>query len=459
LSVDKDLRAAIAVTRFGLGAAPGEIAAARSDPQAFLAAQIRSGGAPSLATEPVGARMARLYAYRDERRDAKAGEADKLGPAKAAAKAIRQTAISDFQAIADLGASTPQSFAERWALFWANHFTVSANKLDAASLVGPFQAEAIRPHVFGRFADLLIATSSHPAMLIYLDQARSIGPDSAAASRAAGKGRSAGLNENLAREIMELHTLGLEAGYSQADVTEFARAMTGWSVAGPKDAGAAPGAYLFREGAHEPGARTILGKRYAEGGRDQALQAMRDFAASPHTAHHLAGKIARHFVADDPPPALVDRLAQAYRKSDGDLAEIALALVRAPEAWDSELAKFKTPYEFLASSWRAAGAAPGDIAPEAAALTAMGQKPLCAPSPKGWPEEAGAWASPDGVVRRMAWSEAFAGRTIAQANPRQIAQNALGARLSGRAAQAIARAETRQEGLAILLMSPEFQRR
>ena len=175
---------------------------------------------------------------------------------------IRQGAGADFLARVRLGATTDAGFRERWALFWANHFTVSAQKLVTANLVGPFEQEAIRPHVFGRFEDLLVASSSHPAMLLYLDQAQSIGPDSplGAAGRSWFGKKPSGLNENLAREIMELHTVGVEAGYSQADVTEFARAMTGWSIGGFRNAPGAQGRFLFREEAHEPGARMVMGK-------------------------------------------------------------------------------------------------------------------------------------------------------------------------------------------------------
>jgi uncharacterized protein (DUF1800 family) len=327
-----------------------------------------------------------------------------------------------------------------------------------ATLIGPFEQEAIRPHAFGRFEDMLVASSSHPAMLLYLDQAESRGPDSKAERFLERMGKPGGLNENLAREIMELHSVGVEAGYSQADVTEFARAMTGWSIGGLKD-GDRTGTFLFRDNLHEPGPRLIMGKRYPEAGYDQARWVMRDLAASPHTAHHLAVKIARHFVADDPPPALVARLEAAYLGSKGDLAVVAETLVKSPETWTPQPAKFKTPYEFMVSAWRATGAAPDDTASAVQAMTAMGQRPFAAPSPKGWPEESDAWCAPDGLVKRMAWSETFAARAVGESDPMQLASAALGARLSPLAAKTIGRAETRAEGLSILLMSPEFQRR
>jgi uncharacterized protein (DUF1800 family) len=455
-----DLEASIAATRFGLGARPGEIALARSDPRGFLVAQISPGGGdqPQSGAPGSGQRLAELRGYQQQRKLARQDGDPKSDPVKMAAKLLRDDAGVDFLARARLAAGTQYGFRERWTLFWANHFTVSAVKFDTATLVGPFEQEVIRPHAFGRFEDMLTASSSHPAMLLYLDQAQSVGPNSFLAQRASRNGRGPGLNENLAREILELHTIGVDAGYSQSDVTEFARAMTGWSL-GRLDHPEEPQGFMFRPFAHEPGARNIMGRRYAEDDQAQARAVMADLAASPHTARHLAGKIARHFVSDDPPAALVERLSQAYMSSHGQLDVVARSLLNSPEAWAPAPAKFKTPYEFLVSSWRVVDTPPADIAPVAQVMTAMGQRPFSAPSPKGWPEEAGAWCAPDAIVKRMAWSESFAAKSIGQSEPTVLAENALGARLTPLAAQTIARAETRSEGLSVLLMSPEFQRR
>jgi len=296
-------------------------------------------------------------------------------------------------------------------------------------------------------------------MLVYLDQPRSIGPNSLAGARRAEAGKTAGLNENLAREILELHTVGIDAGYTQADVTEFARALTGWSIGLPDDPRGGAGQFVFRPGAHQPGSRTILGKRYDEDGEAQARAVLRDLAANTRTARHLATKIARHFVADDPPPSLVARLEASWRGSGGRLDAVAKALITAPETWAHPPSKFKTPYEFLVSAWRAAGTAPVGVADFAPALAAMGQKPFSAPWPKGWADETDAWCAPDAVIKRMDWSETFAARAIGDRDPAQLAQAALGARLTPLSAKTIAGAETRAEGLSILLMSPEFQRR
>ena len=461
MALDRDLAAAIAVTRFGLGAKPGELSAARGDPQGWLTAQIRPAlGAdqPQAGPATSAQRLIEFRGYQQERKAAKQS-GQTFDPVKFAGRLIRQDTGADFLARLKLAAATDAGFRERWALFWCNHFTVAATKLQTATLVGPFEQEAIRPHVFGRFEDMLVASSSHPGMLLYLDQARSVGPDTLAAMRLSGGGKQAGLNDNLAREILELHTVGVDAGYTQADVTEFARAMTGWSLGGPRESDAVAGKFLFRPMAHEGGVRTIMGKQYAQQGVQQALALMKDLAASPHTAHHIAVKLARHFVADDTPPALVARLERSYMATGGDLAEVARTLVSAPEAWSPDAVKFKTPYEFLVSSWRAAAIAPDDVTQVAPILTAMGQKPFSAPSPKGWAEEAEVWCAPDAVIKRMAWAQSLAAQALNGRDPMQLAHDALGARLTPLVATAISRAETREEGLAILLMSPEFQRR
>ncbi|HEY3812030.1 MAG TPA: DUF1800 family protein [Caulobacteraceae bacterium] len=485
------LQAAIAATRFGLGAKPGEIDAATPDPKAWLIAQIRPTGADQPQGQLPNSRdqLLALASYRQDRKEAKAdgvvlpkaakraaaaqtAMADTPGMTAAAPpamspdaerqaamlktelKTVRDEAGDEFLARARLGAATDASFRERWALFWFNHFTVSAVKLESAVVTGPFEREAIRPRVFGRFEDLLVASSTHPAMLLYLDQARSAGPDSLG-----GRTRKLGLNENLAREIMELHTVGADAGYTQADVTEFARALTGWSVGGPKDAVRGfDGRYLYRAAIHEPGGREIMGRNYGDSGEAQARAVLHDLAADPRTAKRISRKLAIHFVADDPPQALVDRLSNAWMKSGGQLDVVARALVEAPEAWDPDARKFKTPYELVVSGYRACGVQPTKMQ-HLAILTALGQKPFSPPSPKGWSDEAADWATSDGVIKRLEWAKGFSAVVGPLVDPVATAKSSLGARLSDRTATAVARAESRPEALALLLMSPEFQRR
>ena len=495
-----DLNAAIAATRFGLGAKAGEIAGAAKDPRAHLKAQIRREGADLFKTdgETSGQRLAEFREYRQQRvaadrqgakaevmQDAAmqdgamkdgAGKAGAADPVKMAQQFIRQNTAGDVLGRVQLATGTDAGFRERWALFWANHFTVSATKVQVATLVGPFENEAIRPHVFGRFADLLGAAETHPAMLLYLDQAQSIGPNSRAAQRQGrgGRGRGAGampaeapqpprrqvgLNENLAREILELHTVGIDGGYAQADVTEFARALTGLGVVGPRDVGAVQ-PVLFRDNTHEPGARTVMGVRYGQDGRAQAGAILTDLAGKPQTARFVCAKLARHFVADDPPPALVTRLEKTWMATGGDLARLAETLIDAPEAWAPQPAKFKTPYEFVVSSYRAVGLTPRALPQVNAVLNGLGQRPFGAPSPKGWPDEAAPWAASDALVKRMQFAQALGasvGPTVQ--DPNALAEATLGARLTPAAATAIRRAESRAEAVALLLMTPEFQRR
>ncbi len=208
-------------------------------------------------------------------------------------------------------------FVERLVWFWSNHFCISADNIIA--MVGPYEREAIRPHVLGRFADLLFAAESHPAMLFYLDNVQSMGVDSIA-----GINRDKGLNENLAREILELHTLGVRSGYSQTDVASFAKVLTGWTWIAPIEP-AHGGEFIFAKRLHEPGEQIVLGKRYAEGAWIK-VAVLADLAHHPATAEHIAQKLARHFVAEEPPPALIDRLAKTFNDSEGDLKEVAKSL-------------------------------------------------------------------------------------------------------------------------------------
>lgn len=451
--------ASVAVTRLGLGARPGEIGRIADDPRGWALSQIRPEGAP----QPAGAlpttdqRMSAFLAYQTLTRQGGGADAEAAREARQSARrAIAEETAEAFLARARHGATTDQGFAERWALFWANALTVSAVKFDSGAFVDPYEREAIRPNVFGRFEDLVVAAEQHPAMLLYLDQARSTGPGSPAGTR-----RRIGLNENLAREMLELHTVGADAGYTQADVTELARALTGWTIPRPQDAPGEP-PFIFRANVHEPGARTVMGKTYPAArrasNRTQGETILRDLARHPATARRLSHRIAGHFVADDPPVALVQRLEAAWTRSDGDLAQVARALIEAPETWSPQPAKIKTPYEFLISAQRALDAPPERIAPLRQALTLLGQPPFAPPSPEGWPDTAEDWAGPDALVKRLNWA-----RSAAQAarlpDPALAARDALGERLSERTRLAVARAESRSEALTLLLMSPEFQRR
>ena len=483
----------IASNRLGLGARPGE--AVVEDPSDWLERQI-SGWKPALTAycgaisdpfSPILATRADLVtslaSYRGPAKR-KGGPADPKNPAsieqeKADRMAARKAAVqfARSQDTLQIGLrvgsaiATDMPFAERLVHFWANHFAVSTDRPEVLGLAGLMEFEAIRPHIFSRFEDMLIAVEQHPAMLLYLDQVQSIGPASQVGQRAAQRGRRAGLNENLGREIMELHTLGVRTGYTQADVTQFAAALTGWSVAGlePGLHGKEIGDFGFSAARHEPGVRKIMGRTYPEGGEDQALAVLANLARSPATARHLATKLARHFVADDPPPGLVAQLEHAYLASDGHLPTVYQALVAAPETWAPGASKFRTPWQWTIAALRALDNPHGRCTSDgggfpladhalSALLVQLGQPVWRPGSPAGYDDIAASWAAPDALLRRV---EA-AGRLAAKAPPsfdaRQAAGQIFGSELSQSTELAIGRAESPRQGLSLLLVCPEMMK-
>ncbi len=397
------------------------------------------------------------------------------------AASFRALVQGDVRARLATAAMSTRPFAERLALFWANHFTVSSAKGSARGIVGTFEREAIRPHIAGTFEALLRAAVLHAGMLRYLDNDNSAGPDSAVVRRLARRPRTAGdptpritgLNENLAREVLELHTLGVSGGgaayggwggYTQADVTAFAAVLTGWRVPLRELAAAAtttPGAPTFRfePNWHQPGTKTVLGKRYAEG--PAALDTLlHDLAVHPSTARFIATKLARHFVADDPPPALVAALAADFSRTGGDLSSLYRALVLAPEAWAQQPAKLKTPEEFVISSARLLQLGDKAFARQADGGAAqLGQRLQAAPSPAGWPDRAEEWLGPDAVWKRVEWATRVAGLWGRQVDARALASASLGPLLQEATRRQIERAADGPQALALLLLAPEFQRR
>src|SRR5215475_551189 len=346
-------------------------------------------------------------------------------------------------------------FAERLVVFWSNHFCISANKGGLARMwAGSFEREAIRPHVLGRFSQMLKAVEKHPAMLFFLDNQQSLGPDSRA-----GINRKRGLNENLAREIIELHTLGVGGGYTQDDVTSLARVITGWTFAGRQGQLGAPGSFAFNANAHQPGPQSVLGKTYEAGGVAQGEAALADMARHPSTAKFIATIFARHFVADHPPPALVARLQGTFVKTDVDLKALALALVDSEEAWKAPLTKMRSPYEFLVATGRLLARVPEDPGLYLNGLNVLGQ-PLWSPAgPNGFPDTNAAWAAPEGMKLRLDIAAQIGGRLGNNIDPRDLLELAVADAASAETRRTIEHAESRQQALALLLMSPEFQRR
>jgi uncharacterized protein (DUF1800 family) len=366
-------------------------------------------------------------------------------------KTYRAEALARLQraVIADCG------FVERLVVFWSNHFCISANKGGLARMwAGSFEREAIRPHVLGRFGDMLKAVEQHPAMLFFLDNQQSLGPESRA-----GQNRKRGLNENLAREIMELHTLGVGGGYSQDDVTSLARIITGWTYAGRQGQLGAPGSFAFNANAHQPGAQRVMGKIYESNGVAQGEAVLADIARHPSTAKFIATKFVRHFVADDPPPALVVRLQKVFGETDGDLRALAIALLDSDEAWQAPLTKVRSPYEFLVATGRLLARIPDDPGRYLGGLNVLGQ-PLWSPAgPNGFPDTNAAWAAPEGMKLRLDVSAQLASRLADSIDPRDLLELVAADAASEETRRTIERAESRRQALALLLMSPEFQRR
>lgn len=470
---------ATALNRFGLGGAADQDPPA--NPRAWLEGQLRSfEPRPAAITALPGSAQAitMLREARDDRRERK-DEARAEAKAEPAAMANQPRGMDrednlpgPFRPLRDayleaagvrlsVALSSQAPFMERLAHFWSNHFAVSIDKAAVLGLAGPFEFEAIRPHLLGRFGQMLNAVERHPAMLLYLDQAESIGPDSPLGSRTARRGKQRGLNENLAREILELHTLGVRTGYSQEDVTEFARALTGWTIGGlakqPALRGPGP-QFWFAAPIHQPGARTIIGKRYAQQGEAQAQAVLDDLAVHPSTARHIAAKLARHFAGDQPAASLIAKLEKTFLSTGGDLPALYRVLIDAPEVWNGP-AKFRTPWDWTIAALRACGikSVPGRSA--ATTLQQLGQAIWKPASPAGYDDIAPSWAGPDALVRRVEVAQRLAQRTSMVIDARKLADKLFPGSLSAATAQAVERAESGEQALALLLCAPEMMRR
>ncbi|CAN5338497.1 DUF1800 family protein [soil metagenome] len=499
--------ALIALNRFGYGArgwAASDFSSAASDPRGFVKAELGRPNAalldaPGLQATPALAQS--VFDYQQDvkqqrqaavksvqamaampgvmpmdakpeskpdtkaemKSDAKAMVSpDAMQPAPAPAKEppkplniIQKTYRAEALARIQRATMTESGFVERLVAFWSNHFCISANKGELARMwAGAFEREAIRPHVLGRFSDMVLAVEQHPAMIFFLDNQQSIGPQSRA-----GQNRKRGLNENLAREIMELHTLGVNGGYTQADVTSLARIITGWSFAGREGRLGPPGTFVFNANAHEPGPQKLLGKVYEDTGIAQGEAALGDIARHPSTVKFIATKFVRHFIADDPPPALVAKLEATFRKSNGDLRAMTLALVDADEAWRAPMTKIRTPYEYLVAAGRMMGRIPEDPQRTLGGLNVLGQ-PLWTPAgPNGFADTNAAWAAPEGIKLRLDIASQISSRIGDSIDPRALLDVVAGDAASTETRQTVERAESRQQALALLLMSPEFQRR
>lgn len=495
----KDIDAALTLWRFGLGAREGDLQAIKDDPRDLLRQEVVECYTPTPVGPALRSSADLLMSLIEYNKEIQA-DRDRPAPvpmpgpqpvATAAGNAMEATrptgGMMDPGAMAAPSSqpdkkATPASkrpylpqqilvaeadarfngtihqpligFGERLAMFWANHFAIATGKGgDVHIMAGAFEREAIRPHVFGRFEDMLLAVESHPAMLYFLDNHQSIGPNSQA-----NKNGKRGLNENLAREIMELHTLGVNGGYDQADVTSLARIITGWTIYRDEKRPGPMGSFVFNSSAHEPGDHPVMGMTYAEDGVEQGRSALSDLARHPATAKHVAFKLVRHFVADEPPASLVRKVAAAYTKTHGDLSAVYKALIDGEEAWNPELSKMRPPLDYVVAMIRATGLRPK---PEQimSTLNALGQ-PFWNPSgPNGFSDVTDGWASSEGLATRIDAASIFAHQASGTTDPREFVKDRLGPLLSAETLQAVARAETKAQGLSIAFLSPEFQRR
>jgi len=433
-----DTRTAQALIRFGLGRRGEE--PLPPDPAAWLHDQLRQPDPARLDPRPSTAAGLEALAF------------DRTNKPPPGQRAVPPLFRAQAQAELANALTTPAPFRERLVWFWTNHFTVSIRG-GCAAVACAFVEEAIRPHVTARFETMLLAVMRHPAMLIYLNNVRSVGPDSPA-----GKRRHLGLNENLARECMELHTVSPAAGYTQADVTNFARVLTGWSINLKSD----PPGFMFRPLAHEPGAITLMGRRFPPG-EAGGIAALRFLANHPSTHRFLATRLAQYFVADSPSPGAIHAIEAALRDTGGNLGAAAAAVVALPAAWQPA-AKLRTPQDYVIATLRML-----DLPPEeqekmnvAGILAGLGQPFLNAPQPDGWSDRAASWAAPEAMMRRIDWAYAVSGRVAAPSSgpdAAELAEANLGPLLSPATLQAVHRAGSRRDAMTLLLSSPEFQRR
>ncbi len=451
-----------AASRFGMGFAHQDLQAAGNDPVGWLRAQLQSAepGPPAPASRTTLADAARaLRALRRRRQgtpesSSATNGADTDGLPDRRRRERRAAVMAQSLERFRHAVLTRAPYRERLVHFWSNHFTVSMRgRPQIAATCLAYENEAIRASLDGHFSAMLRTVVAHPVMLIYLDNAQSVGAESPA-----GRRRGRGANENLAREILELHTLGVDGGYGQADVQALAGMLTGWTVGSERfrGLGAEPGAFAFVPAMHQPGSFRLLGRRYPEDGVDQARAALTDLARHPATARHLATRLVRHFVADDPPADAVETLARVFRETDGHLPSVHAALLDLPQAWDPHRRKLKTPFELLVSAHRALDAPMGPERTVLGPLQLMNHVPFSAPSPAGWPDRAAHWGAPTALKQRVAWGLAMGHRlagdvAVSRATKRLLPEDDVA--LAG----SVAAAASPGEALGLLLAAPAFQ--
>lgn len=456
-------KAYIAVNRFGYGARGDELVQAKPNPKQWIISQLLPISFNTSLSHSNDVFIEHANYRKEKKQQKKRGQQSQsnqlnnqmskntMSENDMLKNSARNTLRS--MSVDTLNQAIHSSHSVSWRLldFFSNHFSVSANGRLMVGLSGTLEREAIAPNLLGNFADMLLAVEQHPAMLIYLNNEKSFGPNSRIAKK-----RKIGLNENLAREIMELHTLGVDGGYSQADVIELAKGITGWSVKNPikkRSAG-----FIFRSHGHEPGSRMLLGKKYSQQGITQGQQMLRDLAMHPATAKYVCFKLAHHFVSENPPASLLNKMETTWMKTDGNLKQVMVSLFSTDEAWSQKAQKFKTPREFVISANRAI--ALKKVKPKALfnSLVSLGQQPFNAGSPAGFSDDESDWLGASALMARIDWSTMVSGY-LKRSNAEKVMTVALGYSVSQHTYQSVMRAESRQQAMILLLMSPEFQRR
>lgn len=449
--------ATIAATRFGYGFHPDQALAADAD---GLLAELGSASpfAPSI-SGPTLAERAALYSQFLEARKARRKDISLTPVMQGFNQQINQQFKADVVRRIEAPIVSDRGFFERLSWFWADHFTTAARNLVTKSLSPRLEADAIRPNITGSFSNMLRAVVTHPAMIVYLGQHKSVGPGSKI-----GKRTGRGLNENLAREIIELHTLGVGGPYTQGDVRQFAELLTGMTI------NRKTGSTVFKTQQAEPGTEQVLGAIYGDNQPDigDIVEALDDLATHPRTGRHIAKKLATHFVSDTPSEGLITHIESAFNRTDGRLVAVYQALLEHPESWAPEPLKVKQPFDFLISSVRAAGVGDDMIAPYlkhkgrlsiSRALRNLNQPMMQAPGPDGWPEEAARWITAQGLAARLQWAARLGRSLESRMDPREYLAIALGDRASPEVTFAATRAAEKWEGIALILASPEFNRR
>lgn len=452
-----------AVTRFGLGPTPGEIERV-DDAQRYVARQCDDPSTALIRGLPETAALREAFVekqrpYREAKKAVRLADEDEKDAAdalrnetnRARRTLARGVELDEIAARYRQGVTTEAAFLERLVLFWSNHLAINRKGFVMRFVAGAYEREAIRPHVLGNFADMLAVAITHPAMLVYLDNAKSIGPNSRI-----GRRKGAGqVNENLARELLELHTLGAGGGYTQADVNAMALTLSGWS-GGFTHRRRNP---VFDRRRHDFGPRTILGKTYREEGEEQLFTVLDDLAVHPSTAAHLAVKFARHFAGERASPALIEALRVSFEETGGDLAAFTRTLATHEDAWSPQAAKTVPPYDFVVAGGRATGQVDLDPVFVNDGAAELGQKIWEPPSPAGWPDDDKAFLGGDTLLERVDFARRFADRNGGDGDVRVLARRLLGDDLDPFVAEAVDRAEDRRQALVLLLMSPAFQRR